>query len=329
MRKAFVTGASGFIGSALTRRLLREGVAVRAMCRTPTKGRLLAEAGADVVIGDIQDSEAVHRYAEGCDIVFHVAAANGGSAAFQHNVNVQGTRHVVHAAHRAGAERYVHVSSVAVYGYDIDGPIDESHVQRPSRHDFYAQTKSLGEQAAWAYAKRSGLPMVSVRPAFVYGPGSVFWSRQLYRICRRYPVPLVGGGRGHAHPIYIDDVVDLLVTVASHPDAPGHAFHAAPDPAPTWHEFIGYYAKMAGNPVTISLPVGPLKPLGLAVTFLTRLAGRPVDAVGMARYMTRRITYGMARAASILGWHPHVSLDEGMSRTEAWLKSGKPWKGQW
>jgi nucleoside-diphosphate-sugar epimerase len=171
--------------------------------------------------------------------------------------------------------------------------------------------------------------VVSVRPAFVYGPGSIFWSRQLYRVCRRYPVPLVGGGRGHAHPVYIDDVVDLLVTVATHPDAAGHAFHAAPDPAPTWHEFIGYYAKMAGNPVTISLPVEPFKPLGLAVTYLTHLTGRPVDTVGLALHMTRRITYGMARAASILGWHPHVGLDEGMSRTEAWLKSGKPRKGQW
>ncbi len=321
MQNALVTGANGFIGSALTRRLLHDGVAVRAMCRTPSKAQFLADAGAEVVAGDVQDSPTVHRLAEGCDVVFHVAAAmTGASAAVSYNVNVQGTRHMVHAAQQAGVTRYVHVSSVAVYGYDVDGPVDESHDQRPSHDDFYGQSKALGEQTAWAYARRTGLPMVSIRPAFVYGPGSDFWSRQMYAICRRFPVPLLDGGDGHAHPIYIDDVVDLLITAATHPMAPGYAFNAAPDPASTWKEFLGYYARMAGNEASITIPVEPFKPVGQVVSYLSRLTGTPVDAVGGMQHMARRITYRMARAAELLDWRPHVSLDDGMARTEAWLR---------
>ncbi len=322
MRKAFVTGANGFIGSALCRRLLQDGIAVRAMCRTPARGQALLEAGAEVVGGDVQESALVHRSAEGCDVVFHVAAAAiSRGAGYQYSVNVQGTRNVIHAAHRAGAERFVHVSTVAVYGYRVDGPIDEDHPHRPSRDDFYMQTKSLGERAAWSYAQRTGLPMTAVRPAFVYGPGSGMWSRTMYAICRRYPVPLIDGGCGHAQPIYIDDLVDLLVTLATHPSAPGNAFHAAPDPAPTWREFLGCYAAIAGNRSTISVPLGVLKPVGMAITLLKRLSGSPVDAFGAIQYMANRATYKMTRAADVLGWRPRISLEDGMARTEPWLRS--------
>jgi nucleoside-diphosphate-sugar epimerase len=322
MRKALVTGANGFIGSALCRRLLQDGVEVRALCRTPAKGQILADLGAELVAGDVQDFRLMHRCAETCDVVFHVAAAAiSRSAVFQYNVNVQGTRNVIHAAHQAGAERFVHVSTIAVYGYHVDGPIDEDHPHRPSRDDFYMQTKSLGEQAVWSYSRRSGLPVTAVRPAFVYGPGSGLWSRGLYVICRRYPVPLIDGGCGYAHPIYIDDLVDLLVTVATHPAAPGHAFHAAPDPAPTWREFIGYYAAMAGNALTLNIPVRPLKPFGAVVRLLKRRSGHPVDVNGALQFMASRATFKMTRAANVLGWRPQISLENGMALTEPWLRS--------
>ncbi len=322
MRKAFVTGANGFIGSALVRRLLRDGVAVRAMCRDPQRGssRALAEAGAEVMGGDVQDLVRVRSQIQGCDVVFHGAAVASGSAARQYNVNAVGTRHVFQAARKAGVERFVHVSTVAVYGFGTHGSIDEDHPQRPSRDDFYQQTKALGEAAIWELSRRDGLPAVSIRPAMVYGPGSTFWSRQLFEICRRIPMPLVDGGHGHAHPIFIDDVVDLLVTAATHPAAPGHAFHAAPDPAPTWAEFAGYYAAMADNTARFEIPMGAARLVGVVLTALARWQGRPLDVSGGLKFMGQRATFRMTRAAQILNWQPRTSLQQGMRLTEPWLK---------
>jgi nucleoside-diphosphate-sugar epimerase len=324
MQRALVTGANGFIGAALTQRLLHDGVAVRAMCRAARNGATLAEAGAEVVEGDIQDAPLTLRCAEGCDVVFHVAAVGKGSLARQHATNVEGTCHVAEAAYKVGAQRLVHVSSVAVYGYDLNGPIDESHPHRPPRDDYYMCTKSLGEQAVWDYARQVGLPTVSIRPAFVYGPRSVFWSQTLYNLCRRYPVPLFAGGNGHAHPIYIDDVVDLLVIAATHLAAPGNAFHAAPDPAPSWRDFLSHYAHIAGNPRTINIPLPPtliLKPICSLISFLARLSGSPYDVFGAAQYITRPITYRMDKAKQLLGWQPRITLEEGMALTATWLKT--------
>ncbi len=319
---ALVTGANGFIGAALTRALLRRGVAVRAVCRTPHKGAALAQAGAEVVRGDVQDLARLTDLTNGCDVFFHVAAVMG-SAAYTYNVNVLGAQNAIQAAHKGGAARFVHVSTVAVYGFNVTGSVAEDHPQQPSPNDYYSITKMHGERHVWAYAARTGLPTTVIRPAFVYGEGSTFWSQALYALCRRFPVPLVDGGRGHAHPIYVEDVCDLLIHAAEHPQAVGNAFNAAPDPAPTWAEFLGYYARMAGRTISFELPLPLLNAAAPLITVLTRLRGTPFDVAGFLRVWGHRATYSMARAADLLGWQPSTSLAEGMRRTELWLRRNR------
>jgi nucleoside-diphosphate-sugar epimerase len=325
MQTIFVTGATGFIGTALVRQLLNDGFRVRAMCRTSAKGAALGAMGAEIVQGDIQQSTNLRALIEGCDTVYHVAAAlGGGSASLQYNVNVQGTRNVIKAAHEAGVDRFVHVSSIAVYGYRLSGDIDEDQPMRPPSRDFYMQTKAFGEQAAWKYAARTGLKMVSIRPAFVYGAGSSMWTQRMYDLSRLGLI-LINGGRGIAHPIHIDDVVDLLVTVGSHSAAVGNAFHAAPDPAPTWAEFLGYYAAMQGSnarKIQIQTPSKQiLRPIANALSIAGRLTNNPFDVYGAINHINSRITYKMTRAKTLLDWQSKVSLSDGMARTESWLRS--------
>lgn len=318
MRQVLVTGANGFIGAALTRRLLRDGVAVRAMCRSPQKGASLAGLGAEVFAGDVLDQASLDRGAHGCDVVFHLAAVLG-SAAYTYNINVLGTQNVTQAAQRAGIERLVHVSTVAVYGYEVSGPIHESHPLRPSRDDYYQQTKAAGERVVRQFAQQTGIPTTIVRPAFVYGPGSPFWSRQMYELCR-VAMPLIGDGTAHAHPIFVEDLADLIFTLGTHPNAPDQAFNAAPDPAPTWAEYLGHYAHMAGNTRRIRVPVAALSAVAPLVSAVTRMAGNPFDLAGTLRFMGHDATFKMTLAAELLGWQARTSLAEGMAQTEDWLK---------
>ena len=323
MRTALVTGANGFIGAALSQRLRQDGIAVRALCRSAQKGATLVAAGATVIQGDVQDAAVLLESAEGCDVIFHVAAVGSGSWQHQFGINVQGSRNVVETAAQVGAQRMVHVSTIGVYGYNVDAPIVETYPQTPPRLDYYMRTKALGEAVVWQIAGQHGLPLSVVRPAYVYGPRSAIWTLGLYALCRRYPVPHIARGQGLAHPIYIDDVVDLLVTAATHPGAPGNAFHAAPDPAPTWDEFLGYYARMAHNQRVVNIPLPPrviLKPLGDGLSLLRGLMGAPNDIYGAITAIGRHATFRMDRAHKILGWQPRISLEEGMALTERWLK---------
>jgi nucleoside-diphosphate-sugar epimerase len=302
----------------LVRQLLHAGIAVRAACRTPAKGAKLAQLGAEVVAGDLLDPNGLREAMRGCDVIFHVAAATG-DAILCYTTNVQGTVNVVRAAHQVGAERLVHVSTVAVYGYDITGTITEDTPHRPNPNDYYSTSKSAGELILWTYTQELGLPAVSVRPAFVYGPRSAIWSLMLYRAAH-YGLPLVDGGTGDAHPIFVDDVADLLVLAGNHPAAPGQAFNAGPAERITWREFGGYYMRMAGNERSLAVPLAPLRPLGMAITLATRLRGAPFDLNSTLRYMGHRAQFSIAKAQTLLGWLPRVGLEQGMMLTEPWLR---------
>jgi 2-alkyl-3-oxoalkanoate reductase len=319
MNKVLVTGANGFIGTALTKRLLHDGVAVRAMCRSLRNGQALAQAGAEVVAGDLQLKDTLLKAMRGCEVVFNVAAALGGSAAYQYNVSVLGSLNAVQAAHEVGVSRFVHVSSVAVYGPHLNGSISEDHPQQPARDDYYQQAKSIAETGLWEFAAQHAFPVTMIRPAMVYGPESGFWTLRLFNLLRRYPLPVIGDGNGTAHPIYINDVVDLLVTVAAHPAAPGLAFNCAPDPAPSWNDFLGHYARMAGNTRHLTVSKEVLSSIAPFVNLLTRMRGDPLDLVGFLNFLTRQFTYSMRRAEDKLNWRPRTSLAAGMAETERWL----------
>jgi len=319
-QRVLVTGANGFIGTALTHRLRQDQLSVRAMCRQPTRGAALAETGAEVIYGDMQLPATLYAAVEGCTTVYHVGAALGGPAAYQYAVNVLGTVQLLQAAERAGVRRFVHVSSIAYYGTKLAGRISEN--QRPTvtaTDDSYMQPKRQAERYLWDFAAQSQMEITCVRPGMVYGPRSNFWTVQLAEAMQRFPLPIFGDGTGHAHPIYIDDVVDLLAVCGQHPNAIGQAFNCAPDPAPTWTEWLSYYARLADNPRKITLPDGTLNAFAPIVDLVTSMRGETLNLKGLQRFILGDHTYAMDQAAALLDWRPHYSLEVGMKLTTDWL----------
>ena len=187
-----VTGATGFVGSHLVKRLRKEGLKVRAVTRTPAKAQSLADLGAEVVPGEIDDPASLEAAAQGCDRVIHlVGIIQEGRGFTFRSVHVEGTRNVLDAAKKAGIGHFVYQSAVG---------------SREGAKSQYHRTKWEAENLVRA----SGIPYTILRPSLIYGPGDLFTIRISEMIKVSPVLPVIGTGRSKIQPIFIDDVVECL-----------------------------------------------------------------------------------------------------------------------
>ena len=176
--KALVTGANGFLGSAVVRALLADGAAVRAFARAGSDRRNLEGLDVELAIGDLTERDSLRRAAAGCDAVFHVAADYRlwvVDPKPMYRANVDGSVNVLEAAAAAGAERLVYTSSVAVLGTNKDRtPADEdTPVTVEDMVGHYKRSKFLAEQAVRKRAAEIEFPVVTVNPSTPIGPRDV------------------------------------------------------------------------------------------------------------------------------------------------------------
>ncbi|MBX3249843.1 MAG: NAD(P)-dependent oxidoreductase, partial [Myxococcales bacterium] len=211
-----VTGAAGFVGAALARRLGESG---RRVVATDLRG----DAG--IVHVDVTDAGAVDAVVERHrpHQVVHAAAIvdDRVPAGPTFAVNVRGTEHVLRACARHHVTRLVHVSSIAALGYDPGPDADASTPLVTTTGTPYFDTKARSERIVREAMRREALELVVARPGDVYGPGSDPWVRRPLEMMRRRLPVLVGGGEGLMAHCYIDNLVDGLVACLDHPAAPG------------------------------------------------------------------------------------------------------------
>ncbi len=313
--RVFITGANGFIGRALARRLREGGHHVSGV-------DINAHADADVVAGDISRSGPWQERAAGAEVVIHTAAvvSNAVGMDTQWRVNVLGTRHVLDAASRGGAERVVVFSSVRAYS-DLNFPdnVTEDYPVRPDG-DPYVDTKIAAEHVALQAHIAGGVRVTIVRPADVYGPGSRPWTTLPVELIKKNTFVLPAMGNGTFSPIFIDDLVDGVLLAAQHPGAAGQVFNLSAGGVPC-KEFFGHYYRMLGK-----RPV--LLPTRMAVAgahvnaLAASLRKRPTEANATSvRYLSRTGTYSSEKARRVLGFEPRIDLDAGMKRTQEWLEA--------
>jgi nucleoside-diphosphate-sugar epimerase len=317
-KTTLVTGATGFIGSYLSRRLHQSGAHVIALCRDRTQGSDLTRSGLDLVEGDIRDAEAMESIISGgVDIVFHLAAwLRGGSGGEAPAVNVEATRRLAELSARYGVQRFIFTSSIAVYGPHGDRTVDEA-TPLQTYNDPYGDSKIHAESAVKDVAAKTGLDYVIIRPGMVYGPGSPGWTKRLALWARKGQMPLVDGGRGTAFPVYIDNLIDLYLLAATHPAAPGETFNAVDDGHVTLGEFSGAYMRMIPTNRAIHLPGWLLTTLAAVVDpFIPGMNYRYV-----VNQMRGRGQVLNTKARVVLGWVPRVGLQEGIKRSEEWLRN--------
>lgn len=311
-----VTGAAGFIGRALVDRFLALGSEVR--------GVDLIEAGDEWhLVADITSPGNWQGHAEGCDLVIHTAAVVGmySSPEGYWETNVVAPRHVMDAAIAAGAKRFVHLSSIVVFGFDFEGVVDERSPVRPNGVH-YVDTKIASEQVVLEAHAEGEIPCTIVRPGDVYGPGSRPWTVEPVRLLKAKQLILPDRGRGLHSPVYVDDLVDGIVRASTTPEAEGRVFILTGAEQPTIGEFFGRYCRMLGIDGPRTAPTRVVREVARAMDLAAKVRGRRSEATAAAiDYFTRRGSYSIARAREVLGYEPAHDLDAGMRKTEEWLQA--------
>lgn len=320
MTRVLVTGATGFTGGELVRRLREAGHEVLTFVRPSSNVAKLREYGAECRTVDIRDARQVRDAFEPVSVVYHMAAAfrlqHPDPMEFE-RVNVDGTLHLLESAVATGAGRFVHCSTVGVQGGIDDPPATEEY--RASPGDMYQETKWRGEQLARSFHPR--LPVVVVRPVGIYGPGDLRFLKLFRSIARRRFV-MIGSGEVLYHLTHVDDVVRGLLLAGSKPEALGEVFTIAGERYTTLHELVGLIAEAVGaGPPRIRIPYAPVLAASVVCDRVWRAFGAsPPLYPRRVHFFSKDRAFDISKARSLLDYAPRVGLEEGLGRTAEWYR---------
>lgn len=316
--RILITGATGFIGSHLAERLLATGARVTLLTRRADRANAFTGRGAEMILADLSRPDSLAGCCRGMEVVFHCAAWLGRPYTKEEawRVNVAGAERLAREALAAGVRRFVHVSSIAVYGPVRAGIItEESPLWRGV--ELYGDSKIAGEEVVRA-AVAGGLPAVIVRPGMVYGPRSRGWTVRMVQWIDAGRPAMVAGGGGFARPIFIENLIDAMLLCAQRP-VTGEAFTLIDANIP-WREFLGPYGRMLGKRVR-SVSLGTAWLIALSDEVRATVVRTPPRVRRTALgYAVSHATMSTEKARRLLGWSPRYSMDEAMRMTERWLK---------
>ncbi len=297
--RALITGGAGFIGSHIAERLLREGHEVKVLDNLSTGKRenLVPCPGAELIVGDVRDASLVREVAKGCDVIFHEAAVVSVPFSVEHpqethDVNIQGTLNVLHAARAEKTRRVVFACSAAVYGEDPELPKRETMAPLPVSP--YGVEKITGEYYLHAWSQLYGVETVSLRYFNVFGPRqdpkspysgviSIFVDRAL----SGKPITVFGDGEQSRDFVFIANVVDANIRAATTPGVSGRAFNVGCGARTTLNELLVALSRIVGRDLTPSYADG---------------------RVGDIRHSLADIS----RARTELGYEAKLGLEEGL-----------------
>lgn len=321
MGKILVTGATGFTGSNLCKRLILDGEQVVAFVRDLQKAKNLVRMGVECRLVDLDNCESIYDHFTGIEKVFHIAAAYRTEhidlSQFW-RVNVEATRYLLKASVASGVKRFVHCSTVGVQGEIEDSPASEDYRFKPGDH--YQKSKMEGELLALEYFKK-GLPGSVVRPVGIYGPGDTRFLK-LFRPISKGHFVMIGTGNSLYHMTYIDDLIDGFLLCGKKKEALGEVFTIAGANYTTLCELVDLIADVLGkSPPRFRIPYYPVFLASILCERICRSLGlSPPLYPRRVEFFVLDRAFSIEKAKRLIGYQPKIGLREGLERTAAWYK---------
>ncbi|MDP3789429.1 MAG: NAD-dependent epimerase/dehydratase family protein [Candidatus Omnitrophota bacterium] len=316
----FITGATGFIGSHLAERLVSKGHKIRCLVRETSDISCLSPLNAELVTVDMGDAEGLRIALKGTDIVYHCAGVVGEwlSKEEAQRVNIAGTKNLLDASADAGVKRFVHVSSLAVLGM-------KDHHNTPAdapyqlTGDIYSDTKIESEKIVMDYYAKKGLPVVIVRPGFVFGARDRRFLPRMLNLLEDNKFAFLGSGNNIMNVVYIDNLIDVLVEAGINKNAIGQKYNVTNKDKVTMRDFVYMISDIQGiKKPTKSIPVPLAKFLATSLEYygrLTKSQTPPFLTKARIKVASLNLDFDISKTIKDLRYDSRVTVREGLEKT--------------
>ena len=305
-----VTGATGFIGTALINRLVENNETVIALVHHKSITHHIDTV--NYVSGDITDKKITDVITRNIDVVFHCAALvkDYGPKKQFYEINVQGTKNLVSSCKKHGIKRFIFLS----------------HIQQQPKPSMtnYSKTKLLAEKYLIDECRNNGFPIIIIRPGNVYGPGATTWVLRPVDSIKKDRIALIDHGSGIFHHTYIDNLIDALIKAMQKDDIIGETFNITDgDETVSWGDYLNDLSHMVANrPISKNLS----KPVALFIGYLMMglyyvFRIKPWVSPGSVRFFTNKTHVSIGKAEKLLEYQPRIDYQEGIKRTKQWLQN--------
>lgn len=320
--KVLVTGATGFTGHNLSKKLLADGHDVRVLVRSSSRLGLKEDNNLEVHEGDIRDENAVNIAVDGVEKVYNIAAMFRSACSVDqdyYDIHVKGTQHLLRASLKCGVKRFVHCSTVGVHGDVKEPPATELSPYAPA--DIYQRTKLEAELWAREFADKNDLALSVVRPTAIYGPGDMRLLK-LFKLAVKKVTPVIGTGKIYYHMVYIDDLVQGILLAGEHEAAKGQVFIIGGEEKMILDDLLITIAKLLGKSESLlHIPALPFQLAGsLCEKICIPLKIEPPIYRRRVDFFTKSRSFDITKAKECIGYRPRYGLQEGLSRTARWYQ---------
>lgn len=325
--RALVTGASGFIGSRLVQRLVRDGMEVRALVRVRSRAPSWGKA-VEVVDGDIQDEATMKGVAEGMDAVFHLAGKAHAVSELRddereyQSAHVAGTRNILGSAAAARCRSFVYFSSVKAMGEESPECRDESCAPRPETA--YGRAKLEAERLVLGRGAEAGLKATCLRLPLVYGPGSKGNLQRMLRAIDRGFFPPIADSGNRRSMVHLENVIDAALLAADHPSSGGRCYIVTDARPYSTREIYELLCRGLGKrPPVWSIPPGLIRRLGVAGDLIGKMRGKRFlfDSSASTRLLGSA-WFSSELISKELGYRPRLGFEDAVAEMVSDLRAG-------